>query len=402
MVLNDSHLLSNINENFIINMNEEKRKKYLEDIKNGLTIDQVYEFLSEFGGEPQTRGDIIVSRTICHNPPGQGSFKLYYYDNTKLFKCFTECNDTFDIFQLLLKIKHLAGDMIIYWSKQAIQTTRPWDLPDAVHYIAAFFGLEEKTEDFFEKRSELQDWDFFSKKDAKQLQKRSKQIISLKVFDGDFLKNFVQPHILPWEREGITQDIIKIHNIRYDPRNNGIIIPHYDINNNLIGIRERTLIREREKYGKYQPAIISGKMYNHPLSFNLYNINISKDNIRTIKKAIVFEGEKSCLLYGSYFGIENDISVAACGSSLINYQVELLLSLGVQEIIVAFDRQYQEQQDKEWKKWTDKLTQIYKKYCGFTQISFLFDKENLLDYKSSPIDAGPDIFLELFKNRIYL
>lgn len=122
-------------------MNEQKKKEYLEEIKNNLTIDQVYEFVAAAGGEPQIRDNIIISRTICHNPPGHGSFKLYYYDNTKLFKCFTECNDTFDIFELTLKIKKLAKEKIIYWSKDAVQETRSWDLPDAVHYVATFFGI---------------------------------------------------------------------------------------------------------------------------------------------------------------------------------------------------------------------------------------------------------------------
>ena len=66
-------------------------------------------------------------------------------------------------------------------------------------------------------------------------------------------------------------------------------------------------------------------MYNHPLGFNLYNINKSKDNIKNLGIAIVGEGEKF-LTYASYFGMENDITVACCGSSLIWYQVELLLS----------------------------------------------------------------------------
>ena len=323
-------------------MNDVERKKYLEEIKNSLTIDQIYEFLADAGGEPQIHGDIIISRTICHNPPGQGSFKLYYYDNTKLFKCFTQCSDTFDIFDLALKIKRLTGEQIVYWSKDAIQTSRPWDLPDAVRYIAVYYGFEAPEEKFFEKRIELQDWQILSKLEAKKLQKNRNQIVSLKVFKDDFLKNMPQPRIIPWEKEGITPEIMKIHNICYDPKNQGIVIPHYDINNNLIGVRERTLIKENEIYGKYIPAVINGKMYNHPLSFNLYNINISKNNIHNIKKVIVFEGEKSSLLYGSYFGIEHDISVAACGSNLINYQVELLLSLDVQEIIIGFDRQYKE------------------------------------------------------------
>ena len=54
---------------------------------------------------------------------------------------------------------------------------------------------------------------------------------------------------------------------------------------------------------------------------NLYNLNNSKDNIKLIGKAIVFESEKSCLLYQTYFGIENDISVACCGSNLSIHQV---------------------------------------------------------------------------------
>ena len=36
------------------------------------------------------------------------------------------------------------------------------------------------------------------------------------------------------------------------------------------------------------------------------------------------------------------------------------------------------------------------------KISFMFDKWNLLGYKDSPIDKGPDIFLELFKKRVLL
>ena len=383
-------------------MNEIERKKYLEEIKNNLTIDQIYDFLTDVGGEPQIHENLIISRTICHNPPGRGSFKLYYYDNTKLFKCFTECNDTFDIFQLTLKIKRLAGEQILYWSKEAVQKSRSWELPDAIHFVAAFFGIEEKTKDFFEKRTELQDWKIFEKFEAKKLQKNKKQTISLQTFNDDFLQYFPRPKILPWLKEGITQEVMNLHKICYDPKNQGIIIPHYNIDNQLIGIRERTLIKQEEEYGKYRPAIINGKMYNHPLSFNLYNINFAAPNIKKFKKVIVYEGEKSSLLHGSYFGIDNDISVAVCGSNLINYQVELLLSLGVQEIIIGFDRQYKELGDEDCRKWTKKLTEINNKYNSKVQISFLWDKEYLLNYKMSPIDNGKDIFLTLFKNRIIL
>jgi hypothetical protein len=143
-------------------------------------------------------------------------------------------------------------------------------------------------------------------------------------------------------------------------------------------------------------------MYNHPLGFALYNLNYSKDNIKSFQKAIVFEGEKGPLLYSSYFGLDNDISVAVCGSNLITHQVDLLLSLGVKEIIVAFDKQFKQSGDDEFKRWTQKLTDIHKKYSPRVNISFMFDKGNVLGYKESPIDRGPEVFMKLFKERITL
>ena len=140
------------------------------------------------------------------------------------------------------------------------------------------------------------------------------------------------------------------HNICYNPSSQAIVIPHYDENGFLIGIRERTLIKENEIYGKYRPTYLNKQMYNHPLGFSLYNLNNSKNNIKILKKAIVFEGEKSPLLYESYFGRENDISVACCGSNLSSYQLKLLLDLGIEEVIIAFDKQFKTKGDLEFKR----------------------------------------------------
>lgn len=97
-------------------------------------------------------------------------------------------------------------------------------------------------------------------------------------------------------------------------------------------------------------------------------------------------GEKSCLLYASYFGLDNDISVATCGSSLSSYQVDLLLKYNVNEIIIAYDRQYKELNDEEHLRWVKKLKEIHKKYSNKCRITFMFDLEHKLDYKDSPID----------------
>ena len=77
-------------------------KELLEEIKNNLTIEQIEELLINLDADPQVQGNFIKARTICHCG---NSHKLYYYDNTHLFKCFTECDSTFDVFELIIKVK---------------------------------------------------------------------------------------------------------------------------------------------------------------------------------------------------------------------------------------------------------------------------------------------------------
>lgn len=361
-----------------------------DELKESLSIEDVFSYVSELGGEPkmQQHGESFVSRTICHNPPHTGSYKLYYYDNTHLFKCYTECEDIggFDIYELTLKTKRIAGI--------------EWTLSTAIDYIASYFGYSQQTFEIQDNEEVIKEYEIIENYE-KFNNFGSKQQVELTTYNKDALRQLPHPRIRIWEQEGITREVIKQHRICYDPVNQGIVIPHYDMNNNLVGIRERTLLTEDEQnYGKYRPAVLNGIMYNHPLSFNLYNLNNSKDNIRIMRKAIVFEGEKSPMQFASYFGKDHDISVACCGSALSSYQVKLLLNLGVNEIVVAFDKQFQHIGDNEFKRWTKKLIDINNKYAAYANISFLFDKFNLLGYKDSPTDKGKEVFLELFEKRI--
>ena len=97
-------------------------KEDLEKIKNDLTIEQIEELLISFGADPHIQNNVIISRTICH---GGDSHKLFYYDNTKLFKCYTECSETFDVFQLVMKVQKVNNKEI--------------QLPQALKYILNFF-----------------------------------------------------------------------------------------------------------------------------------------------------------------------------------------------------------------------------------------------------------------------
>lgn len=363
------------------------------EIREQLTLENIFELLEEWGGEPHYESFGIVSRTICHNDPVKDSpsRKLYFYQNTQLFHCFSGCeNPSFDIFELCIKVAQ-------------IQKGVKYDLNDAVRYIAWRFNLRSAVfndiPDF-----NTADWKYFkelSRLDEIELQDYH---ATLKEYDPVILNRFnYNVRIKPWLDEGIAQEIIEAAQISYYPGGEQIVIPHYDQNNRLVGIRGRALCKEEaEQYGKYRPIRVGQQFYSHPLGFNLYNLNHAAPQIHILGKAIVAEGEKSCLLYRSYFGDSNDICVASCGSSFSPYQAQLLIDAGAKEIIIAFDRQFQEINDNEFRHLTRSLTNINQKFKNDVLISFIFDKNMITNYKDSPLDAGPETFLKLYKERVFI
>ena len=116
------------------------------EVRNSLNLDNIFDLLQEWGGDPEYTSFGILCATICHNRPGDGSKKLYYYDNTGLFRCYTGCDSYFDIFELTVKIMRIQHD-------------RDFDLNDAVRWIAQKFGLSGREEDDPD-NDELEDWNF--------------------------------------------------------------------------------------------------------------------------------------------------------------------------------------------------------------------------------------------------
>ena len=355
-------------------------------IKESLSTENIFDLLTEWGGDPEYTDFGILSTTICHNLPGDGSRKLYYYENSTLFKCYTGCDATFDIFELAMKVYD-------------VQFRKELDLNEAVRYVAARFGLSGE---HIVEEDVPEDWKFLDNYDRLADIEVKDYTVCLKEFDPVILDRLnYNVQITPWLDEGIAQSVIEEARIGYYPGADMITIPHFDAAGRFVGLRGRALAQDDvERFGKYRPIKIMQQMYNHPLGMNLYNLDHSKENIKILGKAIIFESEKSCLLYRSYF--DSDISVACCGSNISIHQIHMLLEAGAKEIIVAFDRQFQELGDKEFKHLTTNLTKLHNKYKNDVQLSFIFDKKMITGYKASPIDEGKDKFLQLFKERIVL
>ena len=352
-----------------------------EKVKEELEVDDIVAILDYFGGEPEDHDTYILSKTICH---GGDSKKLYYYIDQELFHCYTDCSSSFDIFELVQKIKHI-------------------EFNDAVYFVVSFLNLQYKLEEVDDVEYS-EDWKIFKRyEQAEEEKETALERILLPAFDLSVIEHYPRPRYSNWEKEGISKEVCDYCGIHYDPIGGNILIPHFDQHNRCVGIRQRTLVQENEQWGKYRPWKRNKTLYNHALAFNLYGLNWALPQIQESKIAIVTESEKAVLQYISYFGLANNLCVAVCGSSLSKYQFQLLQDCGVKEIVIAFDKDFEDINSEERVKVEEKLLKIYHKFGSMVNMSFLFDSEcNTLGYKQSPLDAGKDKFLYLFRNRIVL
>ena len=166
-------------------------------IREALTTDYIFELLQEFGGDPGRCSFGLTSSTICHNPPGEGSRKLYYYENTGLFKCYTGCDEYFDPFELVIKVAK------IQWDKE-------FDLNDAVRWVAQRFGFSGDHAEGPEE-DQLDDWKFLANYERIQEVSVKSNTILLKDYENGILERFnYDVKLTPWLREGITQAALEL------------------------------------------------------------------------------------------------------------------------------------------------------------------------------------------------
>ena len=75
-----------------------------QDIIDSITLNDVKDFLESLGVNQivvNEEKQYLICPTICHNPiESAESMKLYWYQNNKIFRCYTECNEAMSIFEL--------------------------------------------------------------------------------------------------------------------------------------------------------------------------------------------------------------------------------------------------------------------------------------------------------------
>ena len=328
--------------------------------------ERIEQILSSLGFHKiQDKGDYITCAIPNHNnPTGLSVLKENLYCNA---------------FSTHMDFKGGIFDLVAYMNRYD-------SFGDTMRWCHKTLGLKYeyngKKEDDTPKDSIL---DFFKKYKTKP-NKKTKEV-ELKFYtDEEVFNMYTRCPYSGWIREGIIAKIQEEFCVGYHFDSKRIVYPHrYWKDGSIVGLIGRTLqsaeICDFFGIAKYFPLI------PYPKSKNLYGLWENRQYIEETKKVIIFEAEKSVMKMASR-GIRN--CVAVCCHDLSEEQVKILLSLNVNEIIIAYDSDV----DRKL------IAMECKKFKDLRTVSVILNKDNILGEKESPADLCLKDYKFLYDNRV--
>lgn len=358
-----------------------------DELNESITVDEMKTLLIELGVqhiEDLSHKGHLITNTVCHNI-SDGSLKLYYYIEKKMFHCYTACGENFNIFDLVIKNHGLKGMELTF--SQSVQ----W-VSSKLGRKSTFGSKPEGFHTPVKENKELSWMNKFSKKKV--------VVPELITYDDSILQMFSKYHHPCFLEDNISHEAMDKFEIMYYSYRHKIVLPHrkWDTGE-IIGIKTRSLDERDIELGfKYVPLKLGDIQYSYPTYHNLYGLYQNKETIKRLGKCIIFESEKSVLQCESYYKNHN-FSVALSGSNISQHQVEMLLKLGIDEVILALDKEYETTMSDESLKYQAKLLRLGRMLNKYCRVNVVFDTQNLLDLKDSPSDKGKEVLEELMKQK---
>ena len=349
-----------------------------------ITTSDIVQLVSKFG-IPETSiryyNNQLIMPTGCHNEIiGTAKHKLYYYEDSKKFHCYTCCG-SMNPFEFVVQAYRTRG--IKYSLSNAaiiIERIIQERLKDGFAIVTPPSNVKKEIEE---------DW-------HKSLTEYNPSIMNC------FSRN--KKYLKVWEKEGISFDAMDKFGIKFDMIRNRMVIPIYDDKGVFVGAKVRNFNQEDIENGrKYMPLIHNNEIYTYDKGKILYGLNFNKKNIKNAKRAIIFESEKSTILYESLYVGNKAVSIG--GSNISIYQAELLKQYKVETVVLALDNDYSllPNENGEY----DKYFGLYKMLKeankldakGFN-VEIVYDwEQSFLENKDAPIDKGREIWNKLYRNR---
>lgn len=361
------------------------------EILNKLTLDDYEKIFHALGvQEIKKHNEFWILPTLCHNLDiTSASYKLYFYLNTRSTFCFTECQKNRDIISLISDRWTLEG--------------KNFKFPDILAYICDICGITK--DNSYTQPTNPQSWKnrlsiYQDIKNSHYLGKR---------YDKDILK-FLKPYYHEaFLNDGISKETMEKFGIGFYPTKNQITIPVYDLNGELVGIHCRNLTINDKRTPKYIPLhTISDLDYRFKQHEVLYGLNMNLLYIQHKKEIQLFESPKSVLQLDSMY--TQNTGVGMFGLNLNKQRRDMILELGVKEVIIGIDKDFIDVYDDsqvnftpEYIAYRNNVIKIAKLFNGYCKVSCMYDGESkLLGYKDSPTDKGKEIYERLYNNRMVI
>lgn len=203
------------------------------------------------------------------------------------------------------------------------------------------------------------------------------------VLPEDYMERYekIPEKLAIWEREGISRASMDKFSVYYDSFSNRLVYPIRNPTGQIVNVGGRTLDPDWKEKGlrKYTYFMSWGSLKT------IYGFAENRDCILEKREIILFEGCKSVLLADTY-GVHNTGAILT--SHLNPHQMQLLASLGCR-VVFALDKDVHIKEDHN-------IRQL-KQYVN---VQYIWDKDNLLGEKDSPVDRGKEVWERLYEGRL--
>ena len=348
----------------------------IQAIKSAITDDGIIALMDSMGIPlVSANSQYMVFPSACHHADWElHSKKLYYYIESQRWHCYS-CSGDWDTIALIQHLRHCTFNQ-------------------AVDYICHTLGISATemtdSEMIDNWQRELRRWLPNATQD---------EPAQLTTYDPAILAAFDHLYPTDWLEYGITRDSMDKFGIGWYARQACISIPVV-MNGQLVGVRGRYTRPQDIAKGKYRPiAMLDGNVLKFSSSVCMYGYDQNKDTIKSSRQAVLFESEKSVLKAPEY-GIYN--SLAVFGSNISKRHIELLLELGVNDVVLAFDSDYRQVGDADFQFFVAKMKKLVSKLRGYFGVSIIYNNQGYDAYKCNIMDLPYKQAMTLYEKRVIL